>query len=44
MRSCIIISNKVSLGIYKAEQLSPAHNQWIENKDLKIQITVDVNF
>ncbi|CAO3651587.1 unnamed protein product [Mucor hiemalis] len=29
------------IGVYKTEQLSANHDQWIENKDLKIQITVD---
>ncbi|KAI7869100.1 emp24/gp25L/p24 family/GOLD-domain-containing protein [Mucor mucedo] len=29
------------IGIYKSEQFNAAQNQWIENKELKIEITVE---
>lgn len=34
---------QLSLGIYKSEQFSVAQNKWIENDELKIEITVEVN-
>ncbi|KAG1445209.1 hypothetical protein G6F56_009993 [Rhizopus delemar] len=29
------------LGVYKSEQFSDTHNEWIENKDVKMEITVE---
>jgi hypothetical protein len=30
------------LGVYKSEQFSDSHNEWIENKEVKMEITVEV--
>lgn len=31
------------IGVYKTEQFSSTQNEWIENKDVKMEITVEVH-